>query len=289
MTSQHGITLLAVILVLASAGLHTAYNYLVKTADDKRAFTAVMVGWSAVWGLVPAIWLSCLGYRCEPLGAACALTTSLLWLAYYHYLGLSYERGDLSVAYPVIRGVAPLAAVVFGLAMGERPTLLGLLGVGVVIGALWGFAGNGKAAVGRAPNLREAVLVGILSATYSAVDKVGVEHCQPVLYHTVQLVPATVWLCLWARRRSGPGALVTALREQGRAAMMAGLSCYTAYTLVLIALTQAHVMYVVPLRATAVLFSVAAGGLALGEPQMRRRLACAVLLIGGIALVALGG
>lgn len=283
-----GMTLLALLLVLLSAAIHTGWNLLLKQATDRLAFATGIVLASVVFGFPPALYYL-IRDGLPPWPAwLCALGTSLLWLVYYEWLARSYDSGDLSVAYPVIRGISPVAAVGFGLAMGERPTVWGLVGVALIVFAVWWISlpPDGP----RLPrNVGAAVLVGTVSAIYSAIDKFGVTLCSPLLYIWICLALAGVWLTIRTRQIRGPGALRAAWQAGRARVWWAGVGDHVSYWLILVALTQAHVMYVVPLRATAVLYSVLIGGLALGESAMHRRLLAGLVMIAGVALLAIKG
>ena len=60
------------------------------------------------------------------------------------------------------------------------------------------------------------------------------------------------------------------------------------YALILRALETSPVSYVVAVRQSSVLFAVALGASVLGEPVGRSRSSGAVLVVAGVALVALG-
>lgn len=285
-----GITPVAVLLVLLSAGLHTTWNYVLKRVEDKRSLNAWLLIGATLWGTPAALWALAHGARVTAPAFVLALCTSLLWVVYYGALARSYERGDLSVMYPVARGVSPVAATAFGLLLGERPTLLGSLGIAVIVLAVWSISGAPIRFVElRQARLREAMLVGLVSALYSAIDDRGVALCPPVLYFWITCFLTMLWLTAAAWRTPGPHALLAAWRARPAKVVIASLCDFGAYLMVLLALAQAHVMYVVPLRASAVLFSVLAGGWRLGEPNMGRRLAAAAGMVAGIALLAIGG
>lgn len=278
----------AIVLVLVSAVLHTTWNAAIKHVTEKRTFAAVIVKWAAVFAAVPALWQVAHGAPITWEAVGLATATSLSWLLYYEWLAISYVRGDLSVAYPVIRGVAPVAALFLGLAMGELPTGLGLLGVGMVVVGVW-LISLPDGANRSAFRVRNAVGIGVLSAIYSAIDKRGVTVADPAIYYFGCLFLAAIWLALASRWREGPEALRRVEREHQWLGIASGLGDFASHGLVLLALRLAPLMYVVPLRATAVLISVVVGAVVMKEPQMRRRLAFGLLIVAGITLIGLKG
>ena len=102
----------AVALVLASAGLHAFWNWLVADARDSHAVGAVALLTAAIvfapvaaltWDVDAAAW---------PYIAASAA----LELAYFALLAAAYERADLSFVYPIARGAAPVLVLIVSLA-----------------------------------------------------------------------------------------------------------------------------------------------------------------------------
>lgn len=290
MSQAPAITTFAVVLVLASAGLHTAWNMVLKKVEDKGSFNAWLLLGCAVWGAPIALYLWLRGPSPPPLAMALAFTTSVLWLAYYELLGRSYERGDLSVAYPVIRGVSPVAAAFFGYFLGERATGWGAAGIVCIVVAVWLLSGRPlKLSELKGHNVAEPIAVGIISALYSAIDDRGVSLCTPFLYIWLAIVPAAVWVSALAAKRIGWRGLWEFGQTRRFEIAWASFADYAAYALVLVALTQAQVMYVVPLRASAVLFSVLVGALHLGERDLGPRLIWGLVMIAGILMLSCGG
>jgi len=130
--------------------------------------------------------------------------SALAEAAYFYATSRAYTLGDLSVAYPLARGSAPLFitlwAVVF---LRERPSALGGgrhrddCG-GLVSGQLAGLARRGSpAARAGAAASRWALAARFLISIYSALDKVGVRFISPLLY--LYLVLVVTWLVMTPR------------------------------------------------------------------------------------------
>ena len=113
---------LSVTLAVLGAGLlHAGWNALLKSAPggDPMLDTATIVTGSAVWGLVA---IPLVGVPDPAAWKFVALSMALHW-GYYVTLAHAYRTGDLSFAYPLMRGTAPLIATVLGIAfLREWPT-----------------------------------------------------------------------------------------------------------------------------------------------------------------------
>src|SRR5919197_4305958 len=113
-------------LALGAAALHALWNLLLAREADTEAATAV-----AVVSLVAVLALpAALTWRVEGAALPFVLGSAALELAYVALLAAAYRRFELSVVYPVARGMAPVLALVFVVAAGGgRPSAVGIAGV----------------------------------------------------------------------------------------------------------------------------------------------------------------
>src|SRR3990170_2193799 len=94
----------ALLLALAAAGLHALWNVLVAGAKDSEAATAIMLV-VAVVVFAPAAALTWdVQWRAAPYIAA----SGVFELAYFALLAAAYRRSELSLVYPLARGLAPV-------------------------------------------------------------------------------------------------------------------------------------------------------------------------------------
>jgi multidrug transporter EmrE-like cation transporter len=122
------LTLGITLAVLGAGFLHAGWNALLKSSPGGDALldTATVVAGSSLWGLavVPFV----------PLPAAAAwpymATSAVIHFGYYLTLAQAYRTGDLSFAYPLMRGTAPLIVALLGIAfLRELPTAPMALGI----------------------------------------------------------------------------------------------------------------------------------------------------------------
>src|SRR2546423_10860486 len=128
-------------LVLLAAVLHATWNAVLKASENPLALAtrAVTLGTAASLPPVAVAWLVSGRPGLPPAGWLLALASAFLELIYFISLSTAYQRGELSVVYPIARGTAPLLAVLGGLGLlGERlhpPPALGRVAVGA---GVWG-------------------------------------------------------------------------------------------------------------------------------------------------------
>lgn len=289
----------AVGLVLVSCGLHALWNVLLKRARHKMAFTAVFLLLTPVLFLPMFLFLAGQVGRVSPAGWACVVGAGLLYCAYFLALAAAYADGELSVAYPLARGVGPAFTLVWGLLLlREKLTLPGAAGVALILGAtvalLWPRSkpgGVGWSIPGR--SAAAALAVAVIYSLYSLTDKVAVGrlHIPPGLYiYLTYLITALLTVPCIARRH-GTAALVAEWRANRDGCAAVALLNVLAYLLVLYALSLpgTPVSYVVPLRSVSVLLAVLLGVEVLGEEKRWSKFAAGALMTAGIALVAWKG
>ncbi|HZO89663.1 MAG TPA: DMT family transporter [Chthonomonadaceae bacterium] len=282
---------LAILLVLVSAGLHVFWNYQIKRA----AHPALYSWWIQVYGALLCapigLWLAW-PVSVPAVGWYCVAGTSLFYAGYYTLIAYSYRREDLSRAYPIARGVAPAATAAWGvLFFREHPSPLGWIGIAAIcLGVLalaWPMLRGGTAALPMM-GILAAIGTGLCTSGYSAVDKAGVQHVQPVLYITLTFAAGAITqgALLW------PGhswrAFAREARRGGAGLLLAATAGVSGYLMILILLQHhAPVSYVVPLRSFSVLISVFVGARYLRETAGIPRFAAAALILLGIASIAL--
>ena len=129
-----------------------------------------------------------------------------------------------------------------------------------------------------------AIVTGLTIASYSLVDKAGVERLHPMPYIALMGLGLSVVLCpivLTDRR-----ALGHEWRRRWRTILLASAMNLTSYLLVLFAFRLSKVGYVVASRELSILFSAFIGSLWLGEGRLAPRLAGASVVLAGVICVA---
>lgn len=200
----------------------------------------------------------------------------------------AYERADLSVAYPVARGLAPvLVAVGAGVALGERLSLPATLGVlAVSVGVAW--LGLSTRRVGEGlSRIAWAVAMAALIATYSIVDKIGVTRANPVAYAIVFMAWDSVLLTPYVLLRRGRHRIREVYRREWLPIAVSSLMGLIGYLLILVALRLTEVSYVATLREISVVLAAIVGWRLLKEPVGAQRVAAAALAAAGLITLAL--
>jgi len=268
----------ALALALAAACVHALWNVILARAKDIEAATAVAVVVAEVAFLPAAIVLWHVHRAVIPFIVASAA----LQLVYFTLLPMAYRLAELSVVYPIARGTAPVLVLVVGVVALGHGTSVGQV-VGVCLVGLGILLVRG---LGRTPGrgVPLGLLIACVIAAYTLVDKDGVKHAAAVPYlELTMLGPAVVYTAAVVR---GKGA--RALRNAwGPATVVAGVCTFGAYTLVLLALQRAAAAPVAAVRETSVVIAALLARRVLREPVGLPRIAGAIAVAGGIALLSI--
>jgi drug/metabolite transporter (DMT)-like permease len=302
------------VLVLLSAALHAAWNVAAKRHAEPAAFLFLLVGITALaaLGLLPfvplVVWSS-------GLGLWIALSSALHGLSFIA-LARAYERGDLSIVYPISRStpaLVPLLAVPW---LGERLSLVGMLGIALTLIGMWlvqmgdvlsarlrkasttrPWHGVMNSVFAHARRSVWAYVMLLLSTGFSIIDKRLMTELgalpwssplpRAVVAYFLPTIGAFAVIVPYALLTLGAPKLRAVLRVRAGWISGAALATFASYALTLEALRTAQVSYVVAVRQCSVLFAVVLAVWALRERPSGGRVLGALGTVMGVALIAL--
>jgi drug/metabolite transporter (DMT)-like permease len=272
--------------VLLGALLHASWNALVKSRTDIFLVT-VLVGGGA--GLLSALALPLLA---PPAAASWPYIAAsiVIQLAYYALLVAAYRDGDMSHAYPLMRGSAPLlVALASGPLIGERLGVVQWLAVGGICGGILAlFFTTRTRSQGARRTTMFALMTACMIAGFTLVDGIGVRKSGAPLAYTMWIFMGNgIGLAAWAAARR-PGELVPYARINPQVLLLGGAANLGSYALALWAMTHAPVAAVAALRETSILFAAAIAALVLREKISAWRLAAIALVACGAVAMRLG-
>jgi len=277
-----GITLI----VLGAGFLHASWNALLKSSPGGDAVldTMAVVAGSSLWGLLIVPFVS----MPDPAAWKYMLASSVIHFGYYITLAQAYRAGDLSFAYPLMRGSAPLIVTVFGiLFLRELPSAQMMIGIVLISAGVLSIAFVQRRAHSTAAAYWAFANAAII-ACYTLVDGAGARASGNALSYVTWLIfleGLPFMISVIARR--GKPAFVYLLASK-RTALAGGACSLAAYGLVLWAMTRAPIAAVAALRETSVLFAALIGSLVLKEGFGWRRFAGAATVVAGIFALKLG-
>lgn len=235
-------------LVLAAAVLHATWNRILHGADDRLAASAAGLTVAAV--LMLPVTVAAPPVRAWPS----VLASGTAEAVYFACLAAAYRRGELSVTYPVARGIAPFLITLGGAAVLGQPLTPARVGGSLALAVGLAVISQAGLARGRGAALGFAALTGVVIAVYSVIDAGAVRYVNAFGYlGAVTAVQALILLAVVRVDRER-------LRSTARAGIGIGVGSVAAYLLVLLAYQRAPASPVATLRELSILIGILIAG-----------------------------
>jgi drug/metabolite transporter (DMT)-like permease len=287
----YSVTVFVFLLVLVSASLHVLWNTLVKQSEDKPSF-AWLTTLVATLALAPLFIISRL-VRPGPLGPPVwgwAALSGLFEALYVVLLFGAYGRADLSVVYPLSRGVAPVVTLMLGgRLLGDWVSPLEGAAVFAIVSGVTGvslsFRDPMKSRLVRS-GILFSIATGWMIASYHLVDRRAMSLAAPpnpleylFLVQLFMSTLVTIWFgfCLRQGRE-----LFIEWRTNRLGVVVVGICIPAAYFLIILALRYGNVTYVTAARNIGIVLSTFVGLLFLKEQASWGRLLGSLLILAGV-------
>jgi len=271
--------------LLFAALMSATWNAIIKGGSNKYLHAVLVANGAA---LVAVILLPFLRQP-APQAWFYLAASAVLQVIYYKFLADAFRAGDMSHAYPIMRGTAPLlVSLVSGPVIGEALSLGKWIGVVMICTGVMGLAWEGRhrTSANRAV-VSYALLNAVIIASYTVLDGIGVRQSGSAVGYTMwNVLLAALILLIWT--------MLTRCRElfsyaEGRlrVALVGGLATVTSYAIVLWAMTQAPIAAVAALRETSMIFVLVIAVVIFKERAGVRRYGATALIAGGAVAIRL--
>jgi drug/metabolite transporter (DMT)-like permease len=271
-------------MVLVAAAFHALWNFAAKKVSGNLSVlwlglcTASVLSWPFAFSV----------YRTEAftaVGIACMLTTGAIHAVYFSLIAQAYQRGAISLVYPVARGTGVAGtAVLAWLWLQESLTLIGVMGiVTICLGTALLGSGQSSHREGLIAYLY-ALCVGLTIALYSVVDKLGVGSVHPVVYISLMSTLAALALfpyVVWRRWLE----CCHALKQFKIFIVLIGVGSIGTYLMILFAYRLGPASYIVAVREFSVVIGALLGVILLREQLTLKKVVGMAAIVAGIVLV----
>jgi drug/metabolite transporter (DMT)-like permease len=270
--------------VLGAALLHALWNALLRVGTSRVAAMMVLSAGQGVIGLVIVLTHGLPSAQVWPW----ILASALIHTGYQTFLAFAYEHGDLSRVYPLARGTAPMITLaVSALWLSEAINLTEAVGI-IVLGTGILLLARGVWTSGESRRmLPYAFGSACATAGYTLTDGIGARaEGDPVLYLGWVMLVAGIVFALVMLGLRGQSA-VPRVRKVWMLGSLGAIASYSAYAVVVWAMTQAPIPLVAALRETSILFAVLIGWLIFGERMTSSKVLSVALIIAGVIVTRL--
>lgn len=276
-------------LCLVSAITVAAVNLFVKRGGDVLS-TRMIVSIAMMLSVVPLV--SFVPLPTPAVWGALAISVIVHWF-YQFAMIRALHRGDLSLVFPVMRGLAPLlTAITATVVLSETPGLWGWVGLMIATAALIVFALPEERGAKHPPIKQAALFWAVVTALGIAFYSVADANGSRLAADTSTVLTFVVWLFLldwigitavlvWTRR----GRIWNDVAPQIKDGMIGGFLGTISYGAALWAFTLTEAANVTAIRETSVVFGAIFGAVFLKEAFGPRRILAASALAFGLMLL----
>lgn len=273
-----------ILLILVAALLHASWNAVIKGGTNKLYETGLNCfgGGVGVLFVVPFLPLP------APESLIFLAGSCSVHIAYYLCIAVAYRTVDMSFAYTIMRGTAPLLTSIAMLLFGHNLSWAGWLGIlclcsGVLVLTRENVR-NGRFNVSGA---LAAVGTAVVIMGYTLFDGYGARASgNPISYvcwlYVINTFPINTILLLSQRK-----SYIPYFKQRWKVGLFGGLCSLGSYGVALWAMTKAPIAMVAALRETSVIFGMLLAILFLGEKFSPVKLLAVVLVAAGIIIMRL--
>lgn len=268
-----------VLLLFFAAALHAAWNVLIKSESGDSSNTVMIIAGSAVIGVVFLPFVPLPLKECWPyLGASV-----VIHIFYFGILLMAYRKGDMSLVYPLMRGLPPMmTALAASILFMESLSFTGWMGIALVsLGALVLTADFSLSGKFQLAPVALAVLVALMIVLYTLVDAKGVRLSGHAFSYTGWMLFLLALLLMAVMPFIEGRRVFPRILKNWKKSLIGGSLTFASYGIALWVMTQAPVALVAALRETSILFGTVFSSLILKERVTPVRVLSVILIVAG--------
>ena len=268
-----------VLLLFFAAALHAAWNVLIKSESGDSSNTVMIIAGSAVIGVVFLPFVPLPLKECWPyLGASV-----VIHIFYFGILLMAYRKGDMSLVYPLMRGLPPMmTALAASILFMESLSFTGWMGIALVsLGALVLTADFSLSGKFQLAPVALAVLVALMIVLYTLVDAKGVRLSGHAFSYTGWMLFLLALLLMAVMPFIEGRRVFPRILKNWKKSLIGGSLTFASYGIALWVMTQAPIALVAALRETSILFGTVFSSLILKERVTPVRVLSVILIVAG--------
>lgn len=288
--------IIAIILVVISSIMHAVRDFLTKKANDKQIF----VWWYEIFAMLFFLPLFLYIIFTEgiktPIALYVGIAAGIVHFTYWIFLSKTYESGDLSHVYPIMRS-SPAIVLIFSIVfLKEQLSFLGFLGIIIVAVGIY-IINMRKITLSelfepirlmfKERAVQYAFLTLLAVSIYSMIDKVAVKYANPIVHIYFLTFFAFVFFTPYILHVKNKNLIGKEWKINKKNIIINGFFVITGYFLILVAFTIEKLSYIVGLRQLSVVIAVLLGGHLLKEEHKLIRFSAATLILIGSFMIAI--
>ena len=223
----------------------------------------------------------------------------LSWFIHFFYfvlLGRAYSKFELSIVYPIARGLSVFLIPIYGIfILGESMTFQAITGCAfIILGILLTGSQSIIYSLFSSRNLTSllrggvvsAVMIGFIISFYSLADKNAAEHVDPVLFVWITDSSA-ILLLIFYLMKDKEKSIIKYLNVQKYGLVIPGVFQFASYAIIIYAYATTQLSYAGTFREIGSVFGAVMAYFILGEKFSRMKILGISIIILGAVLISI--
>ncbi|QRG66586.1 DMT family transporter [Brevibacillus choshinensis] len=253
------------LILLFAAICHAIWNALSKRIEERDAFFTLILGASVILYLPLAIYL----WRTSSFPVSAIkwlLLSTISEVMYFVALAKAYQTNNLSYAYPILRGTAPIVTTIIStLFIGAAIAWTGYLGILIIVAGVV-FMNQRSFSFGELShllkdwhNMKWVFMAGSCSALSSVLDGMGASMMSGLLFKYVVFIGMFAGKWILDRRAQAGVSYFSLLKRHPWHTLAGGLFVFVSNSLAVYAMQTTPVTYVASVREISIVFATVIG------------------------------
>ena len=279
------------LLILFSALIHSIWNIQLKKSNDPITYiiAIAIVGWII---FTPYAIYRLFNSTISTETFLFTFSSLLIHFFYFIFLGRAYSKFELSVVYPIARGLSVFLIPVYGIfILNEKMTFQAVAGCFLII---FGIIMTGSISVGDITNREKrklflksgafsAILIGIIISFYSLVDKKASSGIDPFLFVWITDLSAVILGIRFLRNSN----FRNQFTKENIRLIIPGALQYSSYAIVIYAYSSTMLSYAGTFREIGTVFGAIFAKIFLKEEFGRKKTLGILLILLGAFLISI--
>ena len=279
------------LLVLFSAVIHSIWNIQLKKSNDPITYVIAIaiVGWVI---FTPYAIYKLFNSTISTETYLFTFSSFLIHFLYFLFLGRAYSKFELSVVYPIARGLSVFLIPVYGiLILNEQMTLQAIFGCFLII---FGIIMTGSISIGDLKTKEKrklflksgafsAILIGIIISLYSLVDKKAASGIDPFLFVWLTDTSAVILGIKFFRNNN----FRNHFTKENIKLIIPGVFQFSSYAIVIYAYSSTMLSYAGTFREIGTVFGAIFAKIFLKEEFGRKKTLGILLILSGAFLISI--
>ena len=279
------------LLILFSAVIHSIWNIQLKKSNDPITYVIAIaiVGWVI---FTPYAIYKLFNSTISTETYLFTFSSFLIHFLYFLFLGRAYSKFELSVVYPIARGLSVFLIPVYGiLILNEQMTLQAIFGCFLII---FGIIMTGSISIGDLKTKEKrklflksgafsAILIGMIISLYSLVDKKAASGIDPFLFVWLTDTSAVILGIKFFRNNN----FRNHFTKENIKLIIPGVFQFSSYAIVIYAYSSTMLSYAGTFREIGTVFGAIFAKIFLKEEFGRKKTLGILLIVSGAFLISI--